>query len=57
MPFKSQPEAMAAFYKTHLECTVWKGDECLAEKYLIEAEDGEWVMEEDITEDAEYVQL
>ena len=57
MPFGSLPEAMAEFYRTHLECTVWKGDECMAEKYLIEAEDGQWIMEEDIVEEGEYVEL
>lgn len=57
MPFRSQPEVMAAFYGTHLECTAWRGDECIAEKYMIEAEDGQYIMEEDIIEDAEYVML
>lgn len=57
MPFRSQPEVMAAYYATHIECTAWRGANCIAEKYWMETEDGEYILEEVIVEEGEYVSL
>ena len=55
--FKTEPEVMQEFYRTHLECTAYNDDEPIAEKYLIEGDDG-FIMEEVIfEEDAEYAEL
>lgn len=57
MPFNSQPEAVAEMYRTKLDCAVYRGDDCIAEGYMMEGDDGEYFMEYVMIEDAEYVEL
>ena len=50
--------AMAAFNSQAVECALYERDECIAEKYHIQDDDGNIILESVIYEpDAEYVSL
>ena len=55
--YRSEPEVMQAFYSTPLECAAYEDDECIAEKFHSETEDGQYILEEIINKEWKYFSL